>query len=521
MKRPIEHTIKQQVNTTIPVEELLSLLSEKDEIIDIKSDVISSQKKRISILEEALRLSKVKRFCSTSEKSTQGELFNEAEVEVEGSQDLDEEIEIEVIPTAPTAKNKPGRKPFSATLPRHQIFCYLTPEEKEGAVDTFFTKVKEELDIIPAQARVLEYMQEKAVFKTEQKSEIVCAQMPKHPIVRAMGSINLIAYIVIAKYLDGLPLYRMEKILARYGGDLSRATMANWMIGISKQLQPLINLLQESQRAGYIIQADETRIQVLKEPDKSPRSDKYMWVTLGGLPDQKSVIFEYNKSRSSTVPLEILEGFSGYLQTDGYAGYNSACKEYELTHVGCWDHARRKFTDAQAAMPKNKKNSRLSKADMALSYINKLYVIERNIKNLSIDDKKTARQEQSVPLLNKLKMFLEKNQSLIPKDSLTGKALTYLNNQWDKLVVYCENGELNISNILAENAIRPFVIGRKAWLFADTPNGANASAILYSFLETAKINKLEPYDYLVKVLKLLPYADCVEKYEALLPWNIK
>jgi hypothetical protein len=293
------------------------------------------------------------------------------------------------------------------------------------------------------------------------------------------------------------------------------------MIGISKQLQPLINLLQESQRAGYIIQADETRIQVLKEPDKSPRSDKYMWVTLGGLPDQKSVIFEYNKSRSSTVPLEILEGFSGYLQTDGYAGYNSACKEYELTHVGCWDHARRKFTDAQAAMPKNKKNSRLSKADMALSYINKLYVIERNIKNLSIDDKKTARQEQSVPLLNKLKMFLEKNQPLIPKDSLTGKALTYLNNQWDKLVVYCENGELNISNILAENAIRPFVIGRKAWLFADTPNGANASAILYSFLETAKINKLEPYDYLVKVLKLLPYADCVEKYEALLPWNIK
>ena len=144
-----------------------------------------------------------------------------------------------------------------------------------------------------------------------------------------------------------------------------------------------------------------------------------MWVTLGGSPDEKSILFEYDKSRGQEVPLRLLDGFSGYLQTDGYAGYNAACKQYGLTHLGCWDHARRKFKDAQAAQPKKKKDDKPTKADMALSHINKLYVIERTIKHLSADEKKQQRQEQSIPVLDKLKVYLEKNQSKVPKDSLT------------------------------------------------------------------------------------------------------
>jgi len=523
--------------------EQIALLLERDhridaltQIVDRKSEVISEQKKRIRVLEEALRLSKVKRFAPSSEQSTQVSLFDEAEVEAET--DLATEVasaEEETLAEAlesdasepPKTRQKPGRKPFSSTLPREQIFITLSDAEKAGAIDTFFTKVREELDIIPAQVRVLEYMQEKAVFmmsvQGETQRQIKSAQMLKHPVPGAMGSINLMSFVLIAKYGDGLPLYRQESILARYGGELSRATLANWVIALARQLQPLIHLLREHQQAGAIIQADETRVQVLKEPGRPATSDKYMWVTLGGPPGQPSVLFDYDPSRSQAVPLRLLDGFQGYLQTDGYAGYNAVCMANNITQLGCWDHARRKFKDAQAAQPNVKKGKphKPSKADRMLSFINTLYLIERQIKALSADEKYQHRQERSLPVLNKIKTYLEDNQHKIPKDSLTGKAMTYLRNQWEKLTVYCAHGDLNISNILAENAIRPFVIGRKAWLFSDTPKGAHASAIHYSLIETAKANGLEPYDYLNQVLRALPYADTVEKLEALLPWNIK
>jgi transposase len=406
----------------------------------------------------------------------------------------------------PTAKK--GRKPFSDKLPRHQVFAYLSEEDKVDAIDTFFVKVREELDIIPAQVRVLEYMQEKATFKTQGDGRTVkVAALIKHPVPKAMGSVNLMTYIIISKYADGMPLYRLENIIKRYGGDISRATLANWVIALSKQAQPLFNLLRESQHSGPLVCADETRIQVLKEPERSPTSDKWMWVTLGGLPQQQSVLFEYDPSRSKEIPLRLLDGFTNaYLQTDGYAGY--------------WDHARRKFREAKDGQPKNMKG-KVTKADMALSFINKLYVIERQIKSLSVDEIYQARQQKSVPILNKLNQWLTTNQSKVDKGGVTGKAMTYLHNQWEKLIVYTTDGQLRLSNILAENAIRPFAVGRRAWLFADTPAGADASAIHYSLIETAKCHELEPYTYLNAVFKALPYADTVEKIEDLLPWNFK
>jgi transposase len=506
--------------------------------VELKSEVIASLKQRIELLEEALRLSKIKRFAPSSEQSGQMSLFDDAEVEatVEFETATDEAVdEIEAIaagvasetsePSQP--KQKPGRKPFAANLPRVQIFITLSDEEKAGAISTFFTKVKEELDIIPAQVRVLEYLQEKAVFlepvQDEMQRRIIAAALPKHPVPGAMGSIELMSYVLTCKYCDGLPLYRLENILARYGGELSRATLANWVIALARPLQPLLNLLRDHQQAGNIIMADETRVQVLKEPGRPATSDKFMWVTLGGPPGQPSVLFEYDPSRSQEVPLRLLDGFHGYLQTDGYAGYNAACLINNITQLGCWDHARRKFKEAQDVQPKPKKGKphKASKADHILGLINTLYMIERQIKELSAVEKFQQRCKRSLPVLKKLKAYLEDNQHKVPKDGLTGKAMTYLSNQWGKLMVYCSNGELNISNILAENAIRPFVIGRKAWLFSDTPKGAQASAIHYSLIETAKANGLEPNAYLSQVLKALPYADTVEKIEALLPWNIK
>ena len=495
-----------------------SLIGEQNDIIEKKSDVIDSLKHRVQMLEEYLRLSNSKRFDKSSEQSDspQGDLFNEVEVTAAPPDDEPEQ------PPKDDKKAKTGRKPFAKNLPRHQVFAYLTDAEKEGPINTFFVKVREELDIVPAKVQVLEYMQEKAVFKDAQgNSTMKAAEVVKHPVPKAMGSINLMTFIIIAKYADGMPLYRLEGIIKRYGGDITRTTLANYVIALAKQLQPLINLLREAQNSGPLIMADETRIQVLKEPGYSPTGDKFMWVTLGGPPDRQSVLFDYDPSRAGVIPVRLLDGFThGYLQTDGYAGYNEVCRENILIQLGCWDHGRRKFIEAQKVQPKGK-HVKVSKADMALSFINKLYMIERKIKHLSGDERFAVRQEKSVPILKQLKKWLENNMPRVAKDSLTGKAMTYLHNQWDKLNVYCTDGQLSISNIMAENAIRPFACGRRAWLFADTPAGADASAVHYSLIETAKLNGLEPYAYLNYVFKKLPYAETVEDIEALLPWHVK
>ena len=284
------------------------------------------------------------------------------------------------------------------------------------------------------------------------------AEVIKHPLPKAMGSINLITYIIIAKYADGMPLYRLEGIIERYGGSISRTTLANYVIALGKQIQPLMNLLRETQHAGTLIMADETRIQVLKEPGLAPTGDKFMWVTLGGKAGQQSVLFDYDPSRARHVPMRL---------------------------------------------------------------INKLYGIERTIKHASHEERLAVRQAKSMPILNTLQAWLTANKPRVATDSLTGKAMTYLHNQWDKLIVYCTDGQLRISNIMAENAIRPFAVGRRSWLFADTPAGANASAAHYSLIETARLHGIEPYAYLNTIFKAIPYAKTVEDFEALLPWNYK
>lgn len=512
----ILHTMDQPIESAL--EEYQKLLHEKDQIIDRKSEVIDELKKRIAILEAYLRLEKQKRFGRSSERNeAQGELFNEVEMV---SDETQESIEDEETPVK--ERKKPGRKGLSQNIPRVQVHIDLPDEEKEGAIDTFYTKTREELDIEPAKVRVLEYMQEKAVFIDDGNRSIKTAEMPKHPIAKSMASIGLLTYLIVAKYMDGLPLHRLESIIKRYGGEVTRATMANWLIRLSIQLQPLIHLMRAHQHSGLLINADETRIQVLKEPGYSATSDKQIWVTRGGPPGKPSVLFEYDPSRSKEVVERLLGGYEGAIQTDGYAGYNAVCETQGNIHLGCWDHARRKFKEAQDAQPKKrKKGSKMTKADVALVKIKKLYMIERKIKTMSTQGKYEHRQKNSIPVLNDIRAWLDKNLGTTPDDELITKAMVYLHNQWPKLIRYCENGDYPISNVIVENAIRPFVIGRKAWLFADTPKGARASAIYYSLIETAKANDLEPYAYLKYVFKALPYADTVEKLEELMPWKVK
>lgn len=514
--------------------ELLSIIDQKDHliaeheqaiadrekaIVDHKH-IIEAQQKLLKLLEEKLRLARQQRFGSSSEKLPfQGDFFDEAELE-QALIDVEAQLqEIEKPRAKPPRKKRVG---FSDKLLRVRIDLPLSEEEKAGASQTFFTKIKEELDIIRPQVRVLEYWQEKAVFPEEDGTQhIQSASRPAHPLGKCIASVQLLAYLLVAKYADALPLYRLEKIFKRYGATISRTTMANWIIGLDGVFHPLIKLIQAHQISGDYLQADETRLQVLKETGKVATSDKWMWVIRGGPPDQPAVLFEYDPSRSEAVPLRLLEGFEGVLQADGYSGYNRVCRENPITRIGCWDHARRKFVEASQATPTKKKGEKVSKADVAVSKIRKLYTIEKRIAGLDREQIRQQRQALSLPVLDDLKSWLEMNSCRVPKDSLTWKAIHYTLNQWEYLIAYCEDGQLHISNALAENAIRPFAVGRRNWLFADTPRGAHASATIYSLIETAKANEVEPYDYLLHVLKHIASADTVEKLEALLPWNMK
>jgi transposase len=524
------HEQNKQINTLQEQCETLTREKEQiDDVVDKKSDVISVQKKRIEQLEEYLRLMNHNRYGSSSEKNiNQQELFNEAELLADGQGDKDDVAEEDDSSTK--AKKKRGSKNgLSPSLPRIQIHHRLSDKEKEGAIDTFSEKTKEELDIIPAQVRVIEHMQEKAVFADDLgKRTIVTAAKPAHPLGKAIASISLLVYIIISKYADGLPLYRLEGILKRYGGDITRTTLANWLIRLSSELQPVINLLEEHQLSSDYMQGDETRMKVLKEPGMSPTSHKQMWIMRGGPPGQMSVLFHYDKSRTKSVAERLLREFEGsYFQSDGYAAYDAICEAKGIIHLGCWDHARRKFVEVVQAAPKPrskkkaKKNTPPSKAQVAFSMINALYAVERKIKDMSDEERWEYRQTHSKPKLAKLHEWLVANEPKIDKDSKTYKAISYTLNQWPKLIRYCEHGSLRMSNILAENAIRPFAVGRRAWLFADTPAGAKASAIYYSLIETAKANGIEPYDYLKYLIENIAAADTVEAYEALLPWNMK
>lgn len=282
------------------------------------------------------------------------------------------------------------------------------------------------------------------------------------------------------------------------------------MIKSGMLIQPLINLMRDQLLEYDIIQMDETPVQVLKEPDKQAQSKSYIWLQRGGPPARPVVLYDYDPGRSARVPKRLLEGFRGYLQTDGYDGYNAVVAANGLVHVGCMAHARRRFSDAVKAQGRNKKRG---KAHRGLSLIRKLYRIERQARKLTAQERYVRRQKHSKPILDDA-------LPQVAPSSATGKALSYLHNEWDHLTRYLDDGRLEIDNNGAENAIRPFVLGRKNWLFSASVKGVKASANLYSLIETAKANGLEPYAYLRRVFTELPKADTVEAIEALLPRNL-
>ncbi len=478
---------------------------------------------RIISLQEQLNLALARRYAASSEKLSpdQIRLFNEAEADaLVAAEDDAPEAAVEV--PAHTRKKR-GRKPLPDTLPRVEVVHEIPEDQRhcphDGQVLAEINQVvSEQLDIIPAQIRVIRHIRKQYACACGQC--IQTAPLPGQPIPKSMASPGLLAHIAVCKYQDALPLYRQEQILQRIGVDIPRATLASWMIRCGQLVQPLINLLRDRLLAYDIVQMDETTVQVLKEPGKTAQSKSYLWLQRGGPPDEPVILFDYDPTRCQTVPKALLEGFAGYLQADGYSGYNGVVAEGGLVQVGCMAHARRKFSEAVKGQGKN---PRQGKAHQGLAWIQKLYRIEKQARTqqLSPPARKAHREQHAAPVLAKMRSWLDASIPNVPPGTLTGKALNYLHNEWPKLIRYLEDGRLEIDNNLAENAIRPFVIGRKNWLFSDSVQGVKASANLYSLVESAKANGLEPYQYLREVFTALPQAEKVEDIENLLPWAVK
>ena len=323
----------------------------------------------------------------------------------------------------------------------------------------------------------------------------------------------------MSKYQDALPLYRQQTIFKRLGVELPRATLAQWMVRLGALIPPFINLLRDQLLEYDVVQMDETPVQVLKEPGKTASSKSYMWVQKGGPPDRPILLYEYDPSRSQQVPLRLLEALTAISKPMVMRAMPQVGAQALIIQVGCWAHARQKFDEAIKAQGKSQKPTPV-KATKALAFIQKLYRIEALIKHDTPPVCYQARQEQALPILADMRAWLEQSLTQVPPKTTLGKALYCLDHQWDKLIRYCEDGRLNIDNNPIERAIRPFVTGRKNWLFSDTVKGVKASANLYSLIETAKANGLEPYHYLRYIFEKLPAAQSLIELEALLPYHL-
>ncbi|HYX34380.1 MAG TPA: IS66 family transposase [Oligoflexus sp.] len=476
----------------------------------------------VAYLEELVKLFRHQKFGSKSEANRHpGEqlLFNEAEGDSDLASQGPEPEETESQPGTTKPKGKPARKALPERIPRIERIIDLPEHERVCPVSgkplhRIGEEITEQLDIVPAKVQVIRTIRPKYACSC---GECVPKSMalPPQPIPKSMASPGLLAFITTSKYADGMPLYRQEGILQRIGCDIPRATLASWMMRCGELVTPLINLLREKMLEGPLVQCDETPIQVLKVPGKKPTSKSFMWVTARWDENgKKIVLYEFNSSRSSDVPLKIFKDYKGYVQTDGYEGYSRLGLVPGIVHVGDWVHVRRKFKDA---IKGQKTGSKASFAEHALDAIKHLYRIENECQDPAA--RLHARQTHSRHVIDELRVWLDTAIHKVPPKSLTGQALAYMDGQWPKLVRFLDDPVIGLDTNPVENAIRPFALGRKAWLFSDTVKGANASAALYSLVITARANGIEPYEYLTHIFTELPRATSADDFETLLPWN--
>jgi transposase len=479
---------------------------------------------KLSWYEEQFRLSQQKRFGSSSEQTNpdQIQLFNEAESEAKPS--LPEPTMEEI--TYRRRKRQGHREALLEDLPVETIEYRLPPEEQvcscgEG-LHEMSTEVRQELKIIPAQVSVVKHVRYvyacRSCEREDIKTPIVIAPMPAPVLPGSLASPSAMSFIMTQKYVDGMPLYRQEQQLSRLGIELSRQTLANWMIqGSERWLRPLYERMHQHLLNQDILHADETTLQVLREPGRPAQSTSYMWLYRSGRDGPAIILYDSQTTRASKHPRQFLSGFKGYLHVDGYAGYNGLP---DINLVGCWAHARRKFDESLKALPAGQRNAPVA-AKEGLEFCNQLFAIEREIHEATPEERYKIRLERSRPIMDAFSAWLKYQGPRVLPKSAFGQAINYCRNQWDKLEAFLKDGRLELDNNRSERSIKPFVIGRKNFLFSNTPKGAKASATIYSIVESAKENGLNPYSYLQYLFEKLPNVDIQDQdaVDELLPWS--
>jgi len=491
--------------------------TQQEEIEKHKQAILSHTSRYLQLL-EAFKLERQRRFGASTEKSIlQSDLFDEVGIELTGElkDQLDDTLDVEGY----QRKKHPVRRPIPKDLPREVILHDIAEHEKVCGCGTLLVcigeEVSEQIKYIPAQLRVVQHVRPKYACKPCQEN-VKIAPMPRLLLPKSLATPELVAHTIIAKYCDHIPLYRQQGIWDRLGIDMPRSSLCGWLLKVAQLCEPLVKRLQQNIIVYDYVQADETTVQVLNEVGRSNQSKSYLWCYRGG-GVQPSIVYEYQETRGGYHAEEFLAGFKGYLQSDAYVGYHFADKDGDKVRVGCMAHARRKFAD----IIKLAKTPGL--AHEAIHFFKALYRIEKEAREAKVspEERFRLREEKAKPMLTAFKAWLDSYLTKTPTQSKISEAIRYTLSNWELLTNYLKDGRIEIDNNLLENAIRPFALGRKNWLFMGSPSGARAGAIFYSLIETCKANHIEPYQYFCAMLHRIRACVSEEDYRKLLPQFIQ
>jgi len=480
--------------------------------------ILAERDAEINLLKEAMKLSREKLFGSSSEKTVHGQMslgfFDEAEKETNLNA---EEPTIERV-----AKKKRKSRTENLAHLETEVTEYTLSEDELNCpkCETPLKKITDETrETIKLYKKVIRHLEKRAVYACPKCEYMVKADMPKLPIEGSLADASTLSQVIVDKFANHMPLYRQSQDFDRIGLSLSRQNLSNWILKSSDLLDIVYQAMKDELLSKNILHADETTVQVLKESGKPAKSKSYMWLYQTGRYETPIVVYDYQPSRSGSIPKKFLSEFKGYLHVDGYSGYNHIDN---VTLIGCLSHVRRYFNDAYKLI-ENTEDAKSSNTAKGLYYCNKLFDLDRKSRTLDIEERFRFKQEKIKPVFDDFLIWLNNASINALPQSKYGKAITYAINQLPNVMHYLEKGELDIENNRAERSIKPFVLGRKNWLFNHSVSGADASARLYSIVQTCIINKINPYQYLNDTLTKLANMTINQDTEvkSLLPWNHK
>jgi len=495
-------------------------LSKELNDIYVKSLEIENKNLKQQLEAVIFTLSKMNRtvFGTKSEKTVHKEeernLFNLNEAEA--NQNLNA-VEPTIDKVVKKRKTKTTKAESFKNLESREIIYDLEENDKtchscNVSLVEVGSKTRETIEIMKKAVKVME---KSITYKCPKCGLFHKKAMPNLPIPGGIATSSLLAQVIVDKTANALPLYRQSEDYKRIGLNISRQTLSNWMIKSSLQLEIIFNKMKDDLTSKDIIHADETTVQVLKESGKKASQKSYMWTYVSSNYDDNIVLYEYTSRRAGRNAKAFLQDFHGYLHVDGYTGYNQVDN---VTLVHCMAHLRRKFHDVYVSLPKEQQAN--SNTSDAMDYINQIYGLDRESRNLPINERYEYKQVYIKPLMIKFRDWLNEKQLTSASQSGYGKAVNYAVNYLPTIMNYLNDGRLELDNNKAERAIKPFVIGRKNWLFSNTPNGARSSAILYSIVQTCLLNKINPYQYLAFVLDYLANHKINEiKINDILPYS--